>query len=724
MKRVLSLLLVFVVTLSILPMFTANAANKADFNPGKIIDDTVFYNANTMDANQIQNFLNSKNPVCDWNGTQPASDWGYSNLTHAQFAERKRSGAITPQDSGFNPPPYRCLTMYTQTTPTMEAASGYCGSISAGTRSAAQIINDVSKACGVNPQVLIVLLEKEQNLVTDNWPLERQLNSATGFACPDDAACNPAFAGFFSQVYSAAKQFKIYQKNPSDYNYRAGRTNTIPWSPTASCGSSNVYIQNQATAALFIYTPYRPNQAALDNLYGTGDSCSSYGNRNFWRIFTDWFGSPSSPPATECDSKVANIVCVWSVIKTDGSQFLTSSKTELASAMYNYGWTNEGIVFYASATVQPGTVPVHRLLNNNRHYYTVDQSEYDSLKSSGNWTDEGLPFYVYPATTSTNMSHGVYELYNPTLDQYYWTTDQYKKTSLMNMGYTLKPSPFNSFSGLVSLDIPAAGRINIYRLQENTGYFYTTSLPELESVIKNGYPYDGVLTTASADSTGTAVYRLEYGGKHFYTTNPSERDSAVQSYGMIDEGVGFYIDSNSSPIYRLTNSNSDSYLYTSSIDSAMSLVNTGGWAYEDILTSNNSSSAPVYRFLNLYNNRHFYTIDINEAMRITNKGWRYETVAFYADKASGLPVYRLLQHDKHFYTTDANEKNIAISKYGYIYEGVAFYVSPATTDTPIYRLQGGNDEYFYTSSSTERDSAIGKYGYHNEGIGFYLPSGS
>src|SRR5690606_3156716 len=24
---------------------------------------------------------------------------------------------------------------------------------------------------------------------------------------------------------------------------------------------------------------------------GTGNSCSSYGNRNFWRIFTDWFGS-------------------------------------------------------------------------------------------------------------------------------------------------------------------------------------------------------------------------------------------------------------------------------------------------------------------------------------------------------------------------------------------------------------------------------------------------
>ncbi len=52
-----------------------------------------------------------------------------------------------------------------------------------------------------------------------------------------------------------------------------------------------MYIENQATAGLYIYTPYVPNQAALNNLYGTGDGCSAYGNRNFWRTFTDWFGS-------------------------------------------------------------------------------------------------------------------------------------------------------------------------------------------------------------------------------------------------------------------------------------------------------------------------------------------------------------------------------------------------------------------------------------------------
>jgi hypothetical protein len=52
-----------------------------------------------------------------------------------------------------------------------------------------------------------------------------------------------------------------------------------------------VNIQTQATAGLYNYTPYQPNSAALANLSGTGDSCSAYGNRNFWRYFNDWFGS-------------------------------------------------------------------------------------------------------------------------------------------------------------------------------------------------------------------------------------------------------------------------------------------------------------------------------------------------------------------------------------------------------------------------------------------------
>ena len=679
-NRYIIYLALFLGVIFTVPGVTANIANASPvvgFNAGRIIDDGVFTNTNSMNAGQIQAFLNSKVPTCE---TWHAPGYGQN-------------------------PPFTCLKDFSE-----------------NGRSAAQIIYDTAQEFQINPQVLIVLLQKEQGLVTDTWPLPVQYRSATGYGCPDTAPCDSQYYGLTNQIRWSGRMFRAIMNNsPTWFTPYVLGDNYIRWSPNSSCGGSTVNIQNRATQALYNYTPYQPNQSALNAGYGMGDSCGAYGNRNFYLYFTGWFGSTYFTPVTKCDSKVEAVVCVWSVRKSDGSQFLTSSETELGSAMFSYEWANEGIVFYASSTQRSGTVPVHRLLNDNQHYYTADQSEYNSLLGAGGWIDEGTPFYVYPSTTSTNVSHGIYRLYNSTLKQHYWTLDENMKTYLINMGYSLEPSPFNTFSGLVDLPIPATERINIYRLRGNSGYFYTTSLFELESVVRRGYVYEGVVTTASADNTGTPVYRLQNSGKYFFTINASERDVAVSKYGYAYEGIGFYIDNSSAQIYRLDNTINGRYLYTSDINEAMSLANTNGWIYEDVLNNNNSDPSPVYRFLNLLNNRHFYTIDINEATRIANRGWKYETVAFYANKGSGLPVYRLLSYDKHFYTTNIDEKNIAVSKYGYLYEGIAFYVSQTATDKPAYRLQGGNDEYFYTASSSERDAAVSKYGYLYEGEGFYLP---
>jgi hypothetical protein len=98
---------------------------------------------------------------------------------------------------------------------------------------------------------------------------------------------------------NAAYQFKYYKdhaydKNSSgNYIYRHQPYNTVSllFNPNSSCGSTQTRMDNYATTGLYNYTPYQPNQAALNNMYGTGDDCSAYGNRNFWRMFTDWFGS-------------------------------------------------------------------------------------------------------------------------------------------------------------------------------------------------------------------------------------------------------------------------------------------------------------------------------------------------------------------------------------------------------------------------------------------------
>ncbi|MBQ3358025.1 MAG: hypothetical protein IJG47_03895 [Microbacterium sp.] len=230
------------------------------FNPGNIISDAVFTNKGTMTEAQIQAFFNSKVSRC-LGGTDE------------------------------NGKPIVCLKDFKITSVTRPAdqyCSGYSG---AANESAARIIYRVSQACNINPQVLIVMLQKEQGLITHTWPSAWRYNIALGQGCPDTAPCDPNYIGFFHQIYGAARQMQIYMEGRWFQWYAPGKTWNILYNPTASCGSSPVYVANKATSALYYYTPYQPNAAALRAGYGTGDGCSAYGNRNFYNYFTDWFGS-------------------------------------------------------------------------------------------------------------------------------------------------------------------------------------------------------------------------------------------------------------------------------------------------------------------------------------------------------------------------------------------------------------------------------------------------
>ena len=252
----------------------ASAVTAGDWNAGRIMDDALFFNSNTMGPADIQAFLNSKVPTCDTNGSQPRGG---------------TSRAAYGTSQGY-PPPYTCLKDYAQAVPN-KGPDAYCtGGMGAGTKSAALIIYEVGQACGVSPKVLLVLLQKEQSLVTDDWPWSIQYRSATGYGCPDTAPCDAEYYGFFNQVYNAARQFQRYAKQPNSFNYGGGRTSYVQYNPNAGCGGTNVTMHNQTTAGLYNYTPYQPNGAALANMYGEGDGCSAYGNRNFWRMYNDWFG--------------------------------------------------------------------------------------------------------------------------------------------------------------------------------------------------------------------------------------------------------------------------------------------------------------------------------------------------------------------------------------------------------------------------------------------------
>jgi uncharacterized protein with LGFP repeats len=234
-------------------------ADTREFRAGNVISDNLFFDGGAMNAYQVQDFLNAKGASCV-------------------------AGAMP------------CLKDFRENT-WNRAADGYCnGYAGAPGETAAWIIAKVGASCGVSQRVLLVLLQKEQGLVRASGTslTVTRYQKATGYACPDTAPCDAQYYGFYNQVWNAARKYKVYVANFGNYNYRPFRWNTIRYSPDAACGSSSVYIENNATAALYIYTPYQPNAGALAAGYGTAP-CGAYGNRNFWLYFTDWFGSTQSP---------------------------------------------------------------------------------------------------------------------------------------------------------------------------------------------------------------------------------------------------------------------------------------------------------------------------------------------------------------------------------------------------------------------------------------------
>jgi hypothetical protein len=289
MKRLLTIqLILFVSVFTSMLIAPFSYASTAGFNAGSIMSDAVMTNSSTMSVSLVQSFLNSKVSTCDTNGQQ-LSEFGGPDLNHDGKVQRWEWGK-----SKYNQTTFPCLKDYVQ-----------------NGKKASQIIYDVAHKYSINPQVLIVLLQKEQGLVTDTWPLNIQYRSATGYGCPDTAPCDSQYYGLTNQLDWSAKMFRsIINQDPNWYSpYIRGSNPKVYWHPSggnyvnttgaddsrAGCGYNSLTISNWSTASLYSYTPYRPNQAALNAGYGTGDGCSSYGNRNFYSYFTDWFGTTAAP---------------------------------------------------------------------------------------------------------------------------------------------------------------------------------------------------------------------------------------------------------------------------------------------------------------------------------------------------------------------------------------------------------------------------------------------
>ncbi|HVM90977.1 MAG TPA: hypothetical protein VMU11_03725 [Verrucomicrobiae bacterium] len=182
----------------------------------------------------------------------------------------------------------------------------------------ADVIWRVATSYKLNPKYLLALMQKEQSLVEDPDPTQKQFDWATGFAVCDSCSMDDPsiqdYKGFANQLEYAAKQHReryllqLLGKGTTISGYAPGKLATID--------GVNVTPVNNATAMLYTYTPH------------------IHGNLNLWHIWRRWF-SLSFPDGTLVQAKTSGTYYLIrnGQKKAIGSKAIAASMFDISKAV-------------------------------------------------------------------------------------------------------------------------------------------------------------------------------------------------------------------------------------------------------------------------------------------------------------------------------------------------------------------------------------------------------
>ncbi len=152
------------------------------------------------------------------------------------------------------------------------------------------------------------------------------------------------------------------------------------------------------------------------------------------------------------------------------------------------------------------------------------------------------------------------------------------------------------------------------------------------------------LTSALQPWPNSPVYRFWSSAKqgHFFTSSLPEKESILASDASWSyEGVAFsaYTNNttvNATPIYRFWSNAKQHHFYTASLEEKNFVIaNDPSWAYESIAyyayATEMPSTTPVYRFWSDKKQGHFFTTNAAEKASIiaNDRSWAYEGIAWY-----------------------------------------------------------------------------------------------
>lgn len=476
------------------------AADTSQFNAGYIISDPVFTDYKSMTATQIQTFLESKNSVCLVNfQTQSLHDANGDGL------------GDEPYGKGIN-----------ELVP------------------ASTLIWQASQLYRINPQVILSTLQKEQGLITRTDCPEWRYNTALGYGCPDSEPCDTSAYGFTRQIDYGVWHFRGFFDDGYPIPPITPGNRYVGYNQNSSCGGTTIHIQNRATAALYSYTPYQPNAATLAAPVGQTVNCGAYGNINFWRYFTDWFGS------------TVNSRLNYFLIKTSSSSAVylqtPEAKHYILSGEVMQNWGLEDLDIQTVSESYLNSIPsgsnVGTLLKDDwENYFVVENGKLHYIRDSsylnlwgltkgdavqslgvvrsldaGTWLGRFIQLEGQPSSSYWLLDNGKRHLISDPSMLYQWryTNDQLTtvSTSFLN-SIPIDNTDVSAYaSNGTSEYIIDSGRKLLLNSQTKSAY-YGSLTPTIYNNITLSFLPEEVATPFVAQTSTGHWYMLESGRKHY-----------------------------------------------------------------------------------------------------------------------------------------------------------------------------------------------------------------
>ena len=596
-------LLKFVALIPLLFLAAATQITPAHaYTNSNLIDDSVFDNTNSMSASAIQSFFNANYP------------------------------------SG-------CLTNYQAPDP--QSWSGYGGNVSA-----AQAIYDSAHIWGINPQVILTTLEKEEGLVSGHGTYgcsQTAFNSAMGYDCPGGiqpatgtCVAHASNLGFSAQVNHGAWQLEFGRyRSEGDGNLGYDGDGNITFygymtqgtRPRCSGCASQYYsgtvtlddnttlsLANGATASLYSYTPFLQSFSRIfEQFFGVGSTTVNAYQWQFVNQTTnrDLGSLPAGETARWTLTALNTGSATWTNNGANPINLGTDYPRDRSSPFYSTKWLGQARpVGMTESSVPPG--------------------------STGTFNFE----VQAPPTPGDYLEH-----FNLVADGITWMNDP-------GLAYAVHVVPANLTTTVISDTTPAtmtagatASATITVRNDGNEAWYSDGRFP-----ITLGTTNPHNRSSAFADTSWPSALRVGPMGQDavgigqnatftFVLKAPAYNDTYEEDFSPVEDGLGWSpttiahsitVTGGSAnppvPVYRLYNPIAHTHFFTSSTAERDSVESALGFSYEGIAfyASNTVTSTPVYRLYNPYSQTHFFTGSPAERDSAERLGFGYEGIAFYA----------------------------------------------------------------------------------------------